>query len=162
MLAMFNGEKVKVRNALLGAVIGIVLGYIFASGLLSIEREVVSNSMDSMDHSHAMIEVEGVVAPSISIEALPDAKDGYNIHIITEHYLFTPEAANTDPVQGTGHAHIYVNGEKVARVYGEWFHLESKYLKNGENLIEVTLNANDHSEWMENGEHIADTVVVSN
>ena len=37
--------------------------------------------------------------------------------------MFAPENVNQADVDGQGHAHIYVDGEKVSRVYGERFHL---------------------------------------
>ena len=46
-------------------------------------------------------------------------------------------------MRGEGHAHVYVDGEKAARIYGPWFHLGA--LPPGEVTLGVTLNANDHS-----------------
>jgi hypothetical protein len=115
-----------------------------------------------MEHAHAELEVDATKpVPTISVEALKDAKDGYNIHITTTNYAWAPEHVNGAAVQGEGHAHIYVNGVKIARVYGEWFNLSESTLQDGENIVEVTLNANDHSEWMHKGEHIADTVTIT-
>jgi hypothetical protein len=59
-----------------------------------------------------------------------------------------------------GHAHIYVNGVKVSRVYSKWYYLSSAFLKPGENNVSVTLNANDHSEWAINGTSISSSVRV--
>ena len=55
-------------------------------------------------------------------------------------------------------AHLYINGEKVARLYGPWYHIA--YLEPGKNEILVTLNANNHGEYLHDGEVIADTVTV--
>jgi hypothetical protein len=110
---------------------------------------------------HTMVEVDvALPVPTVQVEAFEDAKGGYNIHVRTTNYTFTPEAVNESPVPNTGHAHVYVNGVKVARLYGEWFNLPGDLFHEGENLIEVTLNANDHSEWALGGEHIAALVTV--
>jgi copper(I)-binding protein len=41
-----------------------------------------------------------------------------------------------------GDARLYVNGEKVARLYGPWFHIGS--LPSGRTEVTVTLASNDH------------------
>lgn len=123
----------------------------------------MSGDMDmSGMHNHPMVAVDTTQpVPTVSVEALKDTKDGYNLHITTENFTFTPEDINGDPTQGEGHAHIYVNDVKFARLYGNWFNLPAKALKDGENEIMITLNANDHSEWAISGQHVADTVVVT-
>ncbi|WP_369682774.1 hypothetical protein [Roseovarius sp. M141] len=45
-------------------------------------------------------------------------------------------------VPGEGHAHVYVNGEKLGRLYGAWMHLPR--LPPGEVIVLVTLNSNTH------------------
>ena len=89
-------------------------------------------------------------APSLTIDVTTDPSTGWNLHIMTTDFRFAPEHASTDHVAGEGHAHVYVNGSKVARNYGPWFHLAD--LPRGENTIEVTLNANDHRLLASNGE----------
>lgn len=119
-----------------------------------------SNSMNHTMHmTHQTVEVVGK-KPTIIAEAFKDVKDGYNVHIQTTGYAWTPEKVNGENIQGTGHAHIYVNGVKVARVYGEWFHVPGSFFKAGDNTILVTLNANDHSEWIQAGQHIQAEIIV--
>lgn len=71
---------------------------------------------------------------------------------------FTPAAINRAPQDNEGHAHIYVNGVKFARVYSSWFYLPADALTPGENDVSVTLNANDHGEWTVNGVPVSSTV----
>ena len=123
-------------------------------------KDKQTNAHDAMKHE--MIQVDkNIPEPTISVEAIKDAKDGYNLHIVTTNYKWTPEKVNTSPIQGEGHAHIYVNGVKLARLYGEWFNISASELKEGANEITVTLNANDHSEWTLGEEHLSDTVIVT-
>ena len=62
---------------------------------------------------------------------------------MTTNFRFAPENASSPHRDGEGHALLYVNGEKVARLYGPWFHIE--FLPSGPTKVTVTLNANDHS-----------------
>ena len=67
---------------------------------------------------------------------------GWNLHIETENFSFSPENASLAHIDGEGHAHVYINGVKLGRFYGPWVHLDD--LPEGEVTVEVTLNANDH------------------
>lgn len=141
-------------------------------GALSIEDFTSpAPTMDHMtdDHSHADGSVhdhdtpyelsETVPAPTVDLVVVPDAMSGYNIQIATTNFAFAPQAVNLDPIDGEGHAHIYVDGEKVARVYGEWYHLDG--LPSGEHTITVTLNANNHQPLAVNGAMLSDSVTIS-
>lgn len=60
-----------------------------------------------------------------------------------------------------GYARVYVNGTQVAWAYSSSFHLPAALLQPGENLVTITLNANDHSAWSKDGVAISSTVHVS-
>lgn len=122
-------------------------------------------NMDMSDmgamHDHPLREVAAdTVAPTITHLVFPDAMDGYNVQILADNFTFTPASINREVVEGEGHAHVYVNGVKIARVYGNWYHLPSALFEPGVNIVSVSLNANDHSEWAVEGEPIASTVRV--
>lgn len=109
-------------------------------------------------HAHGEgIEVEGP-APTVEIEATPDSVGGLNLHVETTNFTFAPEHASTDHVEGEGHAHIYVDGEKVGRLYGTDHYLGD--VEAGEHEITVDLNANDHSPLLVDGEPVATTITV--
>lgn len=113
-------------------------------------------------HNHPMREVDqSLPIPEVAITSIKDAMDGYNIQLATKNFTFTPELINTEPVANQGHAHIYVNGTKISRLYGPWFNLSDKHLEEGINTIEVTLNANDHSEWAVEGTHIQSIIKLT-
>lgn len=106
------------------------------------------------EHAHALLEVEAAGAPRIvELTVVEDAKGGFNLFLVTENFQFAPELASRDHAAGKGHAHIYVDGVKVARLYGSAYHLEG--LKAGERRIEVTLNSNDHREYAVGGKKVA-------
>jgi len=98
-------------------------------------------------HGGVRIIAEDLPKPSVTHLAFPDRVDGYNVQILTKDFNFSPESVDLAVTKNTGHAHIFVNGRKVARVYSEWYHLPASYLEPGTNLVTVTLNANDHSFW---------------
>lgn len=153
-------------------ILGLGAGYL-ASDFLPDQSDEMSmdNMSETMDMSkggdmeamvHPMLEVDySLPLPSVALEVFKDKKDGYNLHLVTENFVLTPEKVNTDPIQGEGHAHVYVNGVKVSRLYSDWYNLSSADLEEGENTVMVTLNANDHSEWSMDGQHVYATAQVT-
>ena len=105
-------------------------------------------------HAHEAIEVSADLAPRISeVKVVKDPVGGFNLFVSTENFEFAPEQVNLVHADGKGHAHIYVDGVKIARIYGPAYHIET--LSPGERRIEVTLNANDHREFTVNGAKVA-------
>ena len=96
-------------------------------------------------HSHGMYMVEADQAPTVTLNVTEDAKSGWNIRIDTTKFEFAPQNVNDENVLGEGHAHLYVDGEKIARLYGPDFHYDGSF--DGTKTFRVTLNANDHSEY---------------
>lgn len=98
-------------------------------------------------HDHSQMQAISMAndgtAPSVTATLHPDAVSGWNLEIQTQNFTFSPETVNQDNTPNQGHAHIYVDGVKLARVYGPWFHISG--LTAGEHLIAVELNANNHS-----------------
>ena len=115
-----------------------------------------------VDHSqHPLIEVdEAEPTPSMRLHMNADSMDGFNIFLETQNFRFTPESVDTLPVSNEGHAHLYVNGVKVARMYSPWHHLSSKQLREGINRIEVEFSTNDHSVWALVGVPIGADVLI--
>jgi hypothetical protein len=145
-----------------------VMGLLFvveaeAGDLIAQSDSGASNhgSHSHASHSHGdMVNLpKGENAPSLDFTITEDSVGGYNVHILVENFRFAPEHVNASHRDGEGHAHIYVNGEKIARVYGEWFHLSS--LPPGDTEVMVTLNANDHGHLAVEGEPLSTVKVVS-
>ncbi|MCX2721472.1 hypothetical protein [Roseibium salinum] len=110
------------------------------------------------DHEELLSVAEGPGAPTLDISLTPDPSSGWNLHIETGNFRFAPEHASTAHVAGEGHAHVYVNGEKIARQYGSWLHLPS--LPEGEAVVEVILNSNDHRTLAVAGKPLRASVTV--
>jgi len=52
-------------------------------------------------------------------------------------------------VPGEGHAHVYLDGRKIMRIYNEWFHLNTYQFSTraGEQLLSIEFVGNDHSPY---------------
>lgn len=115
------------------------------------------------EHAHTQIDLAGnpiQELPSISMEIFKDKMGGYNLHFILHNFKFTPENVNKNTLYNEGHAHLHINGEKVGRIYGEWYYLGA--LPPGTYEITVTLNSNNHDDFVIRGVPIEDskTIVV--
>lgn len=93
-------------------------------------------------HDDVLVIETGDTAPTLETHITPDPASGWNLHIMTQNFAFSPERASLEHVPGEGHAHVYINGVKLGRVYSHWVHLDN--LPEGEVEVKVTLNANDH------------------
>lgn len=152
------------NNKWIVAVLALVVG--FLGGML-VGNEKIGDAMDRDTepevhaHSHGTYEIpEGEPVPTVDLVVHEDPKGGYNAQILVTNFRFAPENVSTAHVSGEGHAHIYVDGVKINRVYGQWYHLGK--LEEGTHEILVNLSGNDHSELLSDGEHIedAETIVV--
>ncbi len=97
----------------------------------------------SAQHGTAIVITDGANAPTVDIIVKPDAVSGWNVEVVTTNFTFAPKSVNQPNKDGEGHAHIYVNGEKLSRIYAPWMHIGS--LPAGETTVSVSLNANNHS-----------------
>lgn len=147
------------------AVIAFGGGFILA-GTLDSDDDTMSAHHEEMagheetTHSHSeTYAVNATDAPSVTIVVTEDAVSGWNVHVATEKFSFTPESVNGPNVLGQGHAHLYVDGEKVARLYGSDFHYPVEL--DGSHEFRVTLNANDHSEYTVDGVVIDSTASIN-
>lgn len=149
-----------VAMLLIGLIFGGGIGFTIAAGAgvtldghdhsehLEGEEGVVDHAamghgdMDAHDHDSVITLAEGPGAPTLDVEATKDGA-GWNLRVITTNFTLTPERIGTDHIPGEGHGHVYLNGVKQARIYGEWYHIAS--VPEGDVELRVTLNANDHS-----------------
>jgi len=116
------------------------------------------HGMHHGDHSSGIEVPANAVAPGVELGVTPDPLSGWTLEATLTDFAFTPELAGQESRFGEGHAHLYVNGQKVARVYGKVFHLPE--LEPGLNRIRLTLNGNDHSPYLHDGEEIAAEITL--
>lgn len=117
---------------------------------------------DEMEGEHAhdgVIDVTGSVVPTVALEVFADPAGGVNVQVTSTDFAVTPEAASTEPVDGQGHYHLYVDGEKVLRFYNDWIYYSG--VVEGDVEIGVELSANDHSSLAVDGEIIQASVTFA-
>lgn len=129
---------------------------------------------EGMDHSHMPAAVPpGAPIPALSLTIYRDAMSGFNLQLITENFSLIPPPQGemdmaqlmmpaTDRLTGyvEGHAHLYINGIKIQRLYGNYVHLPANLLQTGVNQITVTINNHGHMYWSVDGRQILATVFL--
>jgi len=129
-----------------------------------------------MDHSHMPIAVPShIEKPSLSLLLKKDTMSGYNLHVQIQSYRLMPPptsivnmtklmSATVDKQTGfvEGHAHLYINGTKIQRIYGLDVHLPEKHFKEGLNTISVTLNNHGHLHWTVDDKKVVSTLYIDN
>jgi hypothetical protein len=96
-------------------------------------------------------EVEGTV-PDLSIDVVEDPKSGFNAFVTVEGLELSAEQAGDHHVDGVGHLHVYVNGQKLGRLYGEAMHIPA--LPSGSVEISVQAFTNDHRPYTVDGQPV--------
>lgn len=120
----------------------IVSGWILASStILLIQAQAYS--------AISVHEIAQEAAPKATLDIQKDPTGGFNVHVITTNFVWRPEMASMQHVPGEGHAHVYLDGRKIMRIYNEWFHLNTFQFstKSGEQLLSIEFVGNDHSPY---------------
>ena len=141
------------QNVIVALIVALLIGWVVGFVVGGMDDDVSTNTVsvtseeDSTTHTamHETFEVEATVAPSVKVLADADEVGGWNISLVTENFEFTPQDVNGEDIVGTGHAHLYVDGEKIGRLYSNHYHLPP--LGDGDHEIRVTLNTNGHKEY---------------
>ncbi len=110
------------------------------------------------DHGSSVEVTDGVPVPTVEIEVFEDAVEGWNLRVGTTDFEIVPENVSTAHIDGEGHMHLYIDGEKASRLYGEWHHIGP--LAPGDHEVRVELSANDHSAMAVDGDIIDATDVI--
>jgi hypothetical protein len=111
------------------------------------------------EHEHRAIAIPAnQPVPTLHLIVHPDARQGWNLELQVANFSFAPEHVNQESSTTEGHAHLYIDGVKITRLYGTWYYLAD--LTPGTHEITVSLNTNGHEALMYDGQPIADTVIV--
>lgn len=152
----------------------LIIGLVFGGGIGFILAAANGVTLDGHDHAtdhgapegadaghdHSeMIDVTGA-APTLAIDVTPDPVSGWNLSVSTKNFVFSPTNSGRAHLNGEGHAHLYANGVKIARLYGPWFHIAA--LPEGQVELRVTLNSNDHKTLAVNGAPLQATTTITN
>ncbi|MGA1474568.1 MAG: hypothetical protein ACO4AI_05250 [Prochlorothrix sp.] len=125
----------------------------------TMEHGAEGHSVESGGHGHRSIEVPAdQPLPTVGLKVHRDPGQGWNLEVQLENFAFTPQNIGRSSLSTEGHAHLYVNGEKITRLYGTWHHLPS--LPPGRHTIKVNLNTNDHEVLTHQGQEIAAIALI--
>lgn len=137
----------------------VLVGVLVAPVFYTVNPEDHSTHLNhNHNMAHGTVEVNPNSIPTVAIRVEKDADAGWNLFVETSNFTFTPENANQANIANQGHAHIYIDGEKLTRLYGTSYHLSDLSL--GKHAVSVSLNANDHSGYVLNGKPIMATVEI--
>ncbi len=106
---------------------------------------------------HRLREVPAEGAPEVQLTVRPDSEDGWNLQLAVKNYRFTPDSTGGAALPGAGHAHLELDGRKLARLYGPWFHLPAAQVPEGAHTLTVRLYADDHTAWAVAGKPVEGT-----
>ena len=120
----------------------IVTGWILAVATI-IPSQAQSNGAISVH------EITQETAPKATLDIQKDPTGGFNVHVVTSNFVWRPEMASMQHVPGEGHAHVYLDGRKIMRIYNEWFHLNTYQFSTraGEQLLSIEFVGNDHAPY---------------
>ncbi|MFE2285986.1 cupredoxin domain-containing protein [Streptomyces sp. NPDC059443] len=110
---------------------------------------------------HRLREVPAEGAPEVQLTARPDSEDGWNLQVTVKNFRFTPDSVGGAALPGAGHAHLELDGHKLARLYGPWFHLPAAQVPEGAHTLTVRLYADDHTAWAVAGKPVEGTLQLT-
>jgi hypothetical protein len=133
---------------LIGTVFGGLAGFLLAAGYgVTLDGHDHSTDHDQTTSVSAHIHddilplADDETTPTINVVLHADPAGGWNIELRTTNFRFSPEHVSQAHHDGEGHAHAYLNGRKIARLYGHWMQLPA--VKSGD-VVAVGLYSNDH------------------
>lgn len=144
-------EKLPARIAMASGLFVVLLPLMLVPYANSAWAAYQENSHHEHMQKHS-VDMKGENAASLHVNLVHDNMSGHNLEIVTDNFNFAPDKAGLEHVHGEGHAHLYINNVKTARIYHSWYHLPQ--LRPGKYEITVTLNANDHRVYTVDGEPI--------
>ncbi len=114
-----------------------------------VHRPQVADGATAMEHGLAH-GVEVSPPPSITLkQPISVNAEGFSVEIGLEDFEFVVTADDAPHVPGQGHAHVYLNGLKLGRLYENSFDIGS--LAAGVYRLRIGLNTNDHRPYVSDG-----------
>lgn len=113
------------------------------------------------DYHHGQIELAGYPKddlPNVWMDITNDPTGGYNIHLNTMNFSFTPQNVGHEDVMGEGYAQLFINGQKIERLYSSWFHIPA--MDPGTYTVVVTLESNNSNDFCIRGTPIQSKQVL--
>ena len=133
-----------------GALIPITLKFENA-GSVSTSAKISEKLIMNHSRSNGILENP---APTVAVKwkKSPSAT-GATLQLSVDNFTFVNVSDDLKHIPNQGHAHIYLNGLKLGRLYAETYELGS--LLPGKYRLSVVLNSNDHRPYLTNGQLVA-------
>lgn len=115
-------------------------------------------------HQEQRIVPYDAAVPQLGLELVADDSDGYNLRIIIRQFHLEPPFDRDKPRAEPflrGHAHLYLNGTKLTRIYGSDIHLPARLFRAGINSLQLSINDHGHAVWAIEKEPIQATLLVN-
>ena len=133
----------------------------FVTGLVL----VFSGNTPAVAHSDGAMSIHEVSkddAPTATMNIEKDPTGGFNVRVVTTNFTWRPEMASMEYVPGEGHAHVFLDGRKIMRIYNEWFHLNTYQFatRAGKQLVSIEFVGNDHAPYTIQGAPVGDQQIV--
>jgi len=111
------------------------------------------------DHAETTREVDPAAAPTVTNLRVTEIVTGWLVEFDVTGHDFSESAKDGPHIEGQGHGHLYVDGTKLATIFGPMYLIDE--LPAGDHMISVTLNANDHATLTLNGEPIGAMTTIT-
>lgn len=85
--------------------------------------------------------------------------EGGEVTLVAENFTFVRTEVGAPHVPGEGHAHVYLNGLKLGRLYEEKVTLGG--LMPGDYVLRISLNTHDHQAYLDDGVPVAAEVTFT-
>lgn len=111
------------------------------------------------DHGHDKKHiVRGEYAPHLMMKIQKEDIGSWMIMLETKNFIFSEAHQDGEHVEGEGHGHLYINGEKFDRVFSNHYMLP--HLEPGTYEVTVGLFTNNHMAYWTNGHPIRKSVTI--
>lgn len=121
---------------------------------------------DDLAHAHhhgSKVVPKSITDACFTVEIETDDKAGFNLRLIAKGFRFQSPVKSWQPKEKSeyaGHAHLLVNGNKITRIYSEYFFLSQSHLKEGLNSLKLILASDTHENWMFGEEQVQAVITV--
>jgi hypothetical protein len=131
--------------------------------LVMVPLLVSSSVIDARESGHhgagnQTVAVEPAAGPRLRLELAALEGGRHELRLGIENFRFVPEGAGSSRVIGEGHAHLYIDGAKIGRIYGGTHSLPP--LSPGAHDIAVELVTADHAVYTVAGTPVAARILV--
>jgi copper(I)-binding protein len=145
ILAM-DGAHVMMRMADFaeGGFVPLTLTFKHAGDVTTRLQHAGSNAMSHNPDDGVSVQL----VPTVALHALEaPSTNGFALRVEVENFTFHRGADDAAHVAGQGHAHLYLNGFKLGRLYAPEFDVGPMPV--GSHILEVALNSNDHRPYLD-------------